>query len=39
MGGKRGNAYNISVGKPEGKDDSEDLGTDGKIILIWILGK
>jgi hypothetical protein len=29
-------AYNILVGKPEGK---EDLGIDGKITLRWILGK
>jgi hypothetical protein len=27
------NAYNILVGKPEGRDDLEDLGVDGKIIL------
>jgi hypothetical protein len=33
------NAYNILVGKPEGKNHSEDLGVDGKIILEWILGK
>jgi hypothetical protein len=23
----------------KGRDDSEDLGVDGKIILEWILGK
>jgi hypothetical protein len=33
------NAYKIVVGKPEGKDHSEDLGVDGRIILEWILGK
>jgi hypothetical protein len=27
------------VGKNEGKDHSEDLGVDGKILLQWILGK
>jgi hypothetical protein len=27
------NAYNILVGKSEGKNHSEDLGIDGKIIL------
>jgi hypothetical protein len=26
-------AYNILVGKPEGKDYLEDLSVDGKIIL------
>jgi len=31
MGGTR-NAY-VSVGKPEGKDHSQDLGVDVKIIL------
>jgi hypothetical protein len=33
------NAYNILVGKPEGKDHSEGLGVYGRIILEWILGK
>jgi len=32
------NAYNILVEKPEG-DHLEDSGTDGKVILVWILGK
>jgi hypothetical protein len=27
------------VGRPEGRDYSEDLVIDGKIILKWILGK
>jgi hypothetical protein len=38
MGEMRG-AYSILVGKPEGRDQSEDLGVDGKIILEWILRK
>jgi hypothetical protein len=25
------------VGKPEGKDHSENLGIDGRILLKWIL--
>jgi hypothetical protein len=33
------NAYNILVGKPEGKNHLEDLDVDGKIILEWILRK
>jgi hypothetical protein len=33
------NEYNILIGKPEGKDHSEDLGVDGRIILDWMLGK
>jgi len=32
MGAMR-NIYNILVGKPEGRDHSEDLGIDEKIIL------
>jgi hypothetical protein len=32
-------ACRILVGKPEGKNHSEDLDVDGKIILKWILGK
>jgi len=31
------NVYNILVGKPE-RDHSEDLGVDGKIILVRIFG-
>jgi hypothetical protein len=31
------NAYNVLVGKPEGK--LKNLGVDGKMILEWILGK
>jgi hypothetical protein len=33
------NAYNILVGKPEGKDHTENLGIDERIILKWIFGK
>jgi hypothetical protein len=33
------NVYNISVGNPEGRDDLEDLGVDGRIILKLILKK
>jgi hypothetical protein len=33
------NTFNVLVGKPEGKNHSEDLGVDGRIILEWILGK
>jgi hypothetical protein len=29
------NLYTISVGRPEGKNHSEDLGIDGKIKLKW----
>jgi hypothetical protein len=31
------NAYKNLVGKPEGRDPSEDLCTDGSIILKWII--
>jgi hypothetical protein len=32
-------AYKILIGKPEGKNHSEDLGIDGRMILELILGK
>jgi len=32
------NAYKILVGKPEGKDHSQDLDADGKTIIELILG-
>jgi hypothetical protein len=32
-------AYKILVGKPEGKNHSEDLSVDGKITLEYVLGK
>jgi hypothetical protein len=34
-----GKASNILVRKREGRNYSEDLGVDGKIILDWILRK
>ena len=30
-----GRAYGVFVEKPEGKTQLEDLGIDGRIILIW----
>jgi hypothetical protein len=33
------NAYKILAGKPEGRDHSEDLGTDGRIIFRVDLGE
>jgi hypothetical protein len=33
------NAYNILVGKPEGKKALGIPRLDGKVILEWILGK
>jgi hypothetical protein len=33
------NAYNILSEKLKGRDHTEDLGVDGKIILEWILAK
>jgi len=38
MGDRRG-AYRVFVGRPEGKYHLENLGTDGRIILKWILKK
>jgi len=37
--GEMSKAYKILVGKPEGKRPLEHPGTDGRIILKWILGK
>jgi hypothetical protein len=37
--GEMRNAYTILVENLKGRDHSEDLGVDGKIILEWILGK
>jgi hypothetical protein len=33
------NAYSIFVGKVKGRDDSEELDVERKIILEWILRK
>jgi hypothetical protein len=38
MGEVRG-AYNILVGRPEGRNHWEDLGVDGRTTQGWILGK
>jgi hypothetical protein len=37
--GEMRNWYKILVGKPAGKDHSEDLSVDGRIILELIFGK
>jgi hypothetical protein len=37
--GEMRNAYKILVGNLKGRDYSEDLGVDRKILLQWILGK
>jgi hypothetical protein len=37
--GEMRNAFKVLIRKPKGRDHSEDLGIDGKIILEWILGK
>jgi len=39
MSGEMRNAYTVLVGKPEGRDPSEDLGVEVRIILQWILGR
>jgi hypothetical protein len=36
---KKKHAYNFLVGKPEVKNNLEDLDVNGKIILEWILKK
>jgi len=33
------NSYILLVKTPKGRDHSENLGTDGNIILEWIVGK
>jgi len=38
MGERRG-AYRIWVGKPEGKNQLEDPGIDGRVTLRWIFRK
>jgi hypothetical protein len=37
--GEMRNAFRILIGKPGGKNHSEDLGVDSGIILKWIFGK
>jgi hypothetical protein len=37
--GERRSVYRVLVGKPEGRDQLEDPGVDGMIILIWIIRK
>jgi len=34
--GERGGAFRVLVGNPEGRDQLEDRGIDGRIILNWI---
>jgi hypothetical protein len=38
VGDRRG-VYRVLVGKPEGKNNFEEPGVDGKIILKWIFRK
>jgi hypothetical protein len=33
------NVYRVLVGKHEGQNELEDVGSDGRIILKWILQK
>jgi hypothetical protein len=37
--GEMRNACKILFGNLKGRDNAEDIGVDGKIILEWILGK
>jgi hypothetical protein len=36
---ERRSAYNVLIGKPEGRDHMEDPGVDGRIMLEWICKK
>jgi hypothetical protein len=38
MGGER-KVYSVFVGKPKGKNHSEDQGVDGRMGSEWILGR
>jgi len=38
MGERRG-VYRLMVGSPEGKDNLDDQGLDGRMILRWIFRK
>jgi hypothetical protein len=37
--GEERKVYEVSMGKPEGKNHSENQGIDGRIGLEWILGR
>jgi hypothetical protein len=36
--GEMRNAYRVLIGNLKGRDHSDDVGVDRKIILEWILG-
>jgi hypothetical protein len=36
--GEERNVYGVLMGKPEGKNDLEDQGVDGRVGSEWILG-
>jgi len=39
VGGIRRGAYRVLVRKPEGSNSVEDLGVDGRIVLIFMFKK